>query len=87
MPQDRSRRRAILAAQFMGAGFTFLAELGCLTAVGWWIDKKWGSEPWFMLIGALLGMSVALTHLLRSAAAYESSVEKDKETKSGDGGE
>ena len=82
MPEHRSRRRSVLAAQFMGAGFTFLAELGCITAVGWWLDGKWGTEPWLTVAGAALGMTVALSHLLRSAAAYEAAVKEEQEAES-----
>ena len=78
MPKNRSRRRSILAVQFMGAGFTFLAELGCMTALGWWLDGKWGTEPWLLLVGAAIGMTVALFHLLRSASAYEAAVREER---------
>lgn len=83
----RSRRRALVAAQFLGVGFTFMAELGCMTALGWWLDGKWGTAPWVMCLGAAVGMIVALSHLLRSASAYEAAVkaERDEESQAGDG--
>ena len=72
-----SRSRAIRAAAFMGAGFSFLAELGAITALGWWLDERWGTAPWLTAAGAALGLTVALGHLLRSAAAYEAATRKE----------
>ncbi len=68
----------MLAVQFTGAGFTFLAELGSMTALGWWLDGRWGSAPWLMCLGAALGMTVALYHLLRAASAFEAASRKDE---------
>ncbi len=84
-----SHRRNMAGAQFLGAGFTFLAELGCLAGVGWWLDNKFNTAPWFLVCGSAVGMVVALTHLLRSASAYEARMKElrqmdDSEDGSGD---
>ncbi len=35
--------------------------------VGHWADVYWGTEPWLVSVGALLGFTVAMMHLLALA--------------------
>lgn len=30
---------------------------------GWWCDKQFGTEPWLLVAGALLGMTLGMTTL------------------------
>lgn len=73
------RRRSMAGAQFLGAGFTFLAELGCISGIGWWLDGQFGSAPWILVFGSAVGMIVALSHLLHSASAYEARMKELKQ--------
>lgn len=34
---------------------------------GYWLDSKLGSAPWGVLLGAILGFTVGIMHLLRIA--------------------
>ncbi|MFT7617926.1 MAG: F0F1-type ATP synthase assembly protein I [Planctomycetota bacterium] len=76
-----SRRLALAGAQFMGAGFVFLTELGALTALGWWLDGKCGTGPWLMVVGSALGLTVAMSHLIRSAASFDVAMKKERAKK------
>jgi F0F1-type ATP synthase assembly protein I len=42
-------------------------EMAVPAFLGPWADKHWGTEPWFVGIGAVLGFSVAMVHLLALA--------------------
>ena len=42
-------------------------EMAVPAFLGHWADQHWGTEPWFVGIGALLGFAVAMVHLLALA--------------------
>ena len=45
------------AEPYLSAATTLVASVGVFAGVGWWIDKKVGTEkPWFLIAGSLLGM-------------------------------
>jgi len=45
------------AGPYIAASTTLVASVGVFSAVGWWIDRKVGTEkPWFLIGGAVLGM-------------------------------
>lgn len=45
----------------------FLAYLGGLGYLGWWLDQRRGWEPWGLLAGLLLGTAVGLYRLIRES--------------------
>ncbi|MEX0702235.1 MAG: AtpZ/AtpI family protein [Planctomycetales bacterium] len=50
---------------------------------GHWLDQRYGTDPWLLVAGALLGFAVAASHLiamLKSRSADESNMPKDRET-------
>jgi F0F1-type ATP synthase assembly protein I len=42
-------------------------EMAAPAWLGHWLDDRWGTEPWLVAVGALLGMSAALWHLMAIA--------------------
>ena len=40
-------------------------EMALPAALGHWADNRWGTEPWLVGVGALLGFAVAMLHLLQ----------------------
>lgn len=78
------RRDALLAAargeapkggsgggDLMGIGMQFAGALLVCLAAGWYLDKKFGSSPWGMLVGMMLGMGVGLYAMIRAANAEQ----------------
>jgi F0F1-type ATP synthase assembly protein I len=51
------------------SGFDLAIVVGGFTAIGWWLDRKYGWSPWGVLTGALLGVVGGLTNFLRAARA------------------
>ena len=45
----------------------FLAYLGGLGYLGWWLDQRRGWQPWGLLGGLLLGTAVGLYRLIRES--------------------
>ncbi len=39
---------------------TAAAAVGICLFVGWWLDQRFGTEPWFVALGALLGVATAI---------------------------
>jgi F0F1-type ATP synthase assembly protein I len=50
-------------AQF---GFQLVATIGLLGGLGWWADRAWGTAPWLLLLGCMLGIGIGLWQLLRA---------------------
>jgi ATP synthase protein I len=40
-------------------------EMALPAFLGHWADVRWGTEPWLVGVGALLGFAVAMLHLLK----------------------
>jgi F0F1-type ATP synthase assembly protein I len=62
----------VAGLRYAGVGIQFVAEAGVVTALGWWGDSKLGTTPWLVSIGAMLGVALATTSLIRSLGALES---------------
>ncbi len=42
-------------------------EMAVPAGLGYWLDNRWGTTPWLVVIGAVLGFIVAMRHLLEIA--------------------
>lgn len=40
-------------------------EMALPPAGGWWLDERWGTEPWLLIAGAVLGFAAGMLHLLQ----------------------
>jgi F0F1-type ATP synthase assembly protein I len=59
------------SADWMGMaslGFEFVFAILLPGALGWWLDGKFGTRPWIMLVGGLLGFMAGLRILMRSVS-------------------
>ncbi len=43
----------------------FLAYLGVLGYLGWWLDERRGWQPWGLLGGLLTGLAIGLYRMIR----------------------
>lgn len=50
---------------------TIALEMALPAGLGYWLDTKWGTDPWLVICGAVLGFIVAMTHLLQLAKASD----------------
>lgn len=44
-------------------------EMALPAGVGYYLDQRWSTDPWLVILGALLGFSLGMNHLLQIAAA------------------
>ncbi len=55
------------AGPYLGASTTLVASVGLFAAAGWWVDRKLGTtKPWFLLLGALVGMTGGFVSFFRT---------------------
>lgn len=50
-------------------GVEYAAAVGGFGVLGWWVDGKWGTAPWGVLICATLGLIGATYNLIRQSMA------------------
>lgn len=50
-----------------GIGFELVGAVAGFTLVGYWVDRHFGSAPWGVLIGAILGLVGGMYNLIREA--------------------
>lgn len=53
--------------RFAGLGIELAAAVGLLALLGWWIDGRFGTAPWGLLIGAMVGLVGGMANLIRTA--------------------
>jgi F0F1-type ATP synthase assembly protein I len=55
--------------RWSGIGFELVGAVAGLTLVGYWIDHRYGCQPWGVLIGAGLGLVGGMYNLIRQSLA------------------
>ena len=58
-------------ARFLTTGFTLLAIIGGLTALGFFADRLFGTLPLFLLIGLVLGFVASLVYVYRALKSMD----------------
>ena len=47
---------------YLDLGVTFVVAIGGGAWLGHWADQHWGTAPWLLLVGAILGIVVGFYH-------------------------
>jgi F0F1-type ATP synthase assembly protein I len=69
---DRDKRPPIAVAMELASHVISVALMMALPAgIGYWADVKFGSLPWLVVVGAVVGLGAGLTYLLRGMATTE----------------
>ena len=53
--------------RYMGLGVELIGAVVILTLLGRWIDRRFQTDPWFTLAGALIGIVGGLYNLIKLA--------------------
>ena len=74
MPDTNSQRNDTGGgyARFLTLGFTFIAIIGGLTAVGLFVDRALGTLPLFLLAGLVIGFAASLVYAYRALKSLDS---------------
>lgn len=68
-PRQNQRPPLVVAMEWVTQVTTISLEMSLPAAGGYWLDNKWGTAPWLMIIGAVGGFYVAMKHLLALSKA------------------
>lgn len=77
-PRDKSPY-FLLAVDF---GYNLLGSILVLGGLGWYIDTRYGTTPWLMIAGGLLGIAVGFNSLFRRLNLLEEKRKVDKKKSS-----
>ena len=55
-------------ARYLALGSQIAASMLIPVFLGWWMDTRFETEPWFMLLGIVLGMVMLITTLYKLIA-------------------
>ena len=55
------------AGPLFGSGIQLAVSAVLMFFVGRWLDDKFGTAPWFMLVGTLFGITAGLYHFIKTA--------------------
>ncbi len=62
-PQGPTRFEILRAVgKYIDLGFTFVAAIVGGALGGYWLDGRWGTGPWLLLVGSLLGIVTGFYH-------------------------
>jgi F0F1-type ATP synthase assembly protein I len=76
---SRAEREAgISASEFAGVGLQFAAAIIVFLFGGQWLDRKLGTEPWFLIIGVFTGASAAFYSMYRKLMKAQEREEAQK---------
>lgn len=55
------------ATRVSSVGFAMVLPTG----LGYWLDTKWGTAPWLVVVGACLGFAAAMLEVMKLAKLIE----------------
>jgi F0F1-type ATP synthase assembly protein I len=55
------------AGSMMGMGIQLIVTILGFAALGWWLDDRFGTKPWFLLAGLVLGATGGMISFIRTA--------------------
>ena len=69
MPGDSNDDRPpmVVAMHWVQQITSISIEMVAPAGLGYWLDLRWGTGPWLLAVGAVLGFLLALWHLLALA--------------------
>ncbi|MGC9345115.1 MAG: AtpZ/AtpI family protein [Bacteroidales bacterium] len=74
--------RLILA--YSTIGIQLAVTLLLFLFLGHWLDERYGSSPWFILLGTVLGMGVGFYNLMKSLSELDRMLKTGSEDDQGD---
>lgn len=75
-----SHRAGSFAAsmRYAGIGVSFMVEAAIVGGLGWWADDAWGTGPWLLLAGVMMGVTLATMSLVKSISSMEREARRDR---------
>ncbi len=70
-PGDEQGGKGRSPLALAGLGLELAVIVILIAAGGRWLDRLWGTEPWLLVLGAGLGMVLAMYNLIRRVRREE----------------
>ena len=67
--EDEDRRAARKFGAYGGIGLQFAASIVLFLYAGQWLDRRFGTAPWFLVIGVFLGAGAGFYSMYRRLMA------------------
>lgn len=68
-PESEDRRQSRRVAKYAGVGLQFAVSILVFLYVGQWVDDRFGSAPWGMIVGVFTGAGAAFYSMYRRLMA------------------
>ena len=65
---DDPKRLPVGGARGLGAGLTLAVSVGLFAYAGLWLDARFGTKPWLLLVCVGCGIVGGILHLIRVLA-------------------
>jgi ATP synthase protein I len=65
VPGPSKRSPLAEAAKYSQIGVMLVAPMLALGGIGYWMDGRWGTAPWLLLAGLILGMAGGFVNVLK----------------------
>lgn len=82
MPEEPTSRSSL--ARLSGIGVELVAAIVGFTFAGYWWDRYFGTQPWGVLIGALLGLIGGMYNVIRQSLTAVKETASGTKTTHGD---
>jgi F0F1-type ATP synthase assembly protein I len=69
--------------RYSGVGLELAGAIGGLALVGYWIDRHYGTNPWGILGGVIIGLVGGLYNLVRESLAAVREAKADDDERRG----
>jgi F0F1-type ATP synthase assembly protein I len=69
--RERGGGNQRLYLRYTGLGLQMLMTMLAPGALGWWLDSKFGSFPWLLVAGAVVGVVVSMAVVVRTVMRME----------------
>ena len=76
------RGNPVSGLEFAGIGIQFAATILIFTFAGVWADKRFGTSPWFVLIGVFVGAGGGFYSMYRLVTRHTARRKNDSEPRS-----
>lgn len=64
-PRRRKRNFWVVAGELTAIAFEFTGSIAAGVIVGWFADGRFGTEPWLLIVGTVLGTAAGFTRMVQ----------------------
>jgi F0F1-type ATP synthase assembly protein I len=72
---------------YMGLGFQLAAAMAVFGGLGWWLDGRWGTTPWLLVVGVFIGAVGGMISIIRTSVRSSRSSRSARTSGDGHAGE